>query len=321
MTREPGRRATVEAALRRGGARVRLTACKVMAQRVSQPERRTLYLLDALSAALALNDGREMTEIATLWESAGGALESPGFVPTLQAMLDANFVLEAVHVAHAETVRWPCARAFYLEGRCLARGGEELRPRALASFATARGRAENEGDARLAAAARARRVELLAAREETLDRALDEAHDLRSDEPRRGRLRRRRVIAPDPRGASSAPARRPLARAGAEHPDPRERGLGARHPIGTARRSPESRPAAALLCLGGRTRAHGPTHSVGSRPSARSRTLPARPRSAANRTPLKGRRASEGDDASPSRARGRARGPQGAWPSTPPRRA
>ena len=181
----PSRNA-LESVLRRSGVRVRMTACKAMARRAGKPERRTLYLIEALICALALGDARAMGELTELWATAGGAARGAAVLPTLQAMLDAGFVPEGLALARAEARRWPRARAFYLEGRCLAGAGDAHRERALAAFSAARTRAENEGDARVAAAASARRIALLQADEGTLEQALEEADALASEalEPR-----------------------------------------------------------------------------------------------------------------------------------------
>jgi phospholipase/carboxylesterase len=150
--------------------RVALATYGALARRTRNVSLRASYTLRALALAVSLRDRAELHALTELWPSVEGGVYDAEVARLVRDMAAAGFAAEAARLAERETVRYPRAYAFYLLGRSLT-----LKEAALRALDEARQRADKEGLARLGAAARVRRVELLAADEETMESAVVEA--------------------------------------------------------------------------------------------------------------------------------------------------
>jgi hypothetical protein len=164
---------TAERLERHVGADSALATYRRLLARFPKGEARTQAALGALRCAERLGDASVVAEIAGAWRAMRDA--RPGdAIPTLtRALVRRGLDRAAADLASAEAERAPTARSLYLSARCRERVGDAD---ALSLYRRAGELADAEPDAAaIGAAARARRVERLAADPERAKDALEEA--------------------------------------------------------------------------------------------------------------------------------------------------
>lgn len=157
----------------RYGPRAGLVAWKTLAQSSNDAEVRAKALTGGIRCGVALRDGDAVGELIGLWPSI-----ARGDWPVANLVRDlarAKMTSEATSLAQAEATRHRTALSLYTYARALDVARD---PRAVEPLRETIERAEKEGNGRIAMAARARLVTLLARSWETLGEALVEAAKL-----------------------------------------------------------------------------------------------------------------------------------------------
>jgi tetratricopeptide (TPR) repeat protein len=161
---------------RTGGPRAGLVAYRALLG-AADATVRGQAILAALGCAVTLRDRAAITELLRPWPAVDRGVWV-GAVSALCARLGrAGMPDLATHLAAAEALRHRTARSLYLHARCKALAGEPDADVADA-YREAAHRASNEGAHAIEAAARARRLTLLARSWATLGEALAEATNL-----------------------------------------------------------------------------------------------------------------------------------------------
>lgn len=164
--------AAAERVERTGGARAGLAVWRTMADNAVDVEARAVAVLSALRCAVVLRDAAAFEAVLPGWPRVREGIHVDVFARVREAALG-GLLPQATALARAEVGRLRSARALYALARCLERGGDD--EAAEATYADAAARADNEGRAEIASAARLRRAKLLAARHGTVGPALEEA--------------------------------------------------------------------------------------------------------------------------------------------------
>lgn len=164
--------AAAERVERTGGARAGLAVWRTMAENAIDPSVKATALLAAFRCALELRDGAVLVALAPEWQRVQGGIHDEVF-DRVRTAAHLGFVREATALAHAEAMRHRSARSLHAFARCLEVSGEL--PSAEVAFAEATMRAEQEGNAAVASAARLRRAAILSRAPARMQEALEEA--------------------------------------------------------------------------------------------------------------------------------------------------
>lgn len=158
---------------RSGGARAGFAAFKTLAQNAADGDTRAKALMGGVRCGVAMMDASSVGDLIALWPTI-----DRGDWPVARMVRDlsrAKMMAQAIDLAEAEATRHRTAHSLYTYARALDVARDA---RAVEWFRTTVGRAENEGNQRIAIAARSRLVALLARSWETLGDALTEAAKL-----------------------------------------------------------------------------------------------------------------------------------------------
>lgn len=158
-----------------GGPRAGLVAWRALAANASDAETRAKALIAGLRCALSLRDESGIDDLVALWPSIDRGDWSAPVAALCKDLVRAKLGAFAIDLSAAEMTRNRTAHALYTHARCLDVAADA---RAVEWFGRTVERAESEGAAAIANAARVRRTVLLAKSWATLAEALAEAAKL-----------------------------------------------------------------------------------------------------------------------------------------------
>ncbi|MBX3230805.1 MAG: hypothetical protein KIT84_01200 [Labilithrix sp.] len=165
--------ALAERVERTGGPRAGLVAWRALASNASDAETRAKALMAGIRCAVSLRDGAAAGELVALWTTIDRGTFA--VAELCRDLVRAKMTAEAIDLAETEARRTKTAHALYTHARCLDVARDQRAPEVLARTVA---RAEKEGAARVADAARLRRAVLLARSWDTLAESLAEAAKL-----------------------------------------------------------------------------------------------------------------------------------------------